>query len=92
VNPTTGLVFEVTPVFQPGIEYWARGQIAPSGLTDQDRNNTAVHHFLGPTLHFNFGRLWWSTGAYFNLNDTSTPVPGDVYGPVWFRTVLGLSL
>lgn len=92
VNPTTGITYEVTPAFQPGIEYWARGQLAPSGTTDQERNNTAVHHFVGPTMHFNFGRFWFSLGAYVNLNDRSTPMPGDAYGPLWFRSVIGLEL
>ncbi len=92
VNPTTGFTYEVTPTFQPGIEYWARGQIAPSGTTDQERNNTAAHHFVGPTIHLNFGRFWWSVGAYVHLNDQSTPSPGDTYGPVWFRSVIGLEL
>jgi hypothetical protein len=92
VNPTTGFVYEVTPTFQPGVEYWARGQLAPSGTTDQDRNNSAVHHFVGPTIHLNFGRFWWSVGAYLHLNDQNTPSPGDSYGPVWFRSVIGLEL
>jgi hypothetical protein len=92
INPTGGFVFELTPTFQPGIEFWARGQIEPSGNTDQDRNNTRVHYFTGPTVHLNFGKLWWSLGAYAHLNDTSTPNPGDAYGPVWVRSVLGLEL
>ena len=92
VNPTGGVVYEVTPTFQPGIEYWSRGQLAPSGSTDQERGNTAVHHFVGPTMHLNFGRLWWTLGAYVNLNTTSTPAPGDAYGPLWVRSVIGLDL
>jgi hypothetical protein len=92
VNPTTGLTYEVTPTFQPGVEFWARGQIAPSGATDQERNNSRVHSFVGPTVHFNFGKLWWSSGLYVHLNDTGTPNPGDAYGPLWFRSVIGLEL
>jgi hypothetical protein len=92
VNPTTGLTFQVTPTFHPGIEFWARGQVAPSGDTEQARDNTRVHCFVGPVVHLNFGRLWWSAGFYANLNSTSTPNPGDAYGPVWFRSVLGMDL
>jgi hypothetical protein len=93
INPTAGFVYEVTPTFQPGLEYWGRGQLAPSGDNPQDRGNTAVHHFLGPTVHLNFGRLWWSAGLYAHLNNaTRTPEVGDAYGPVWFRSVLGLEL
>lgn len=92
VNPTAGLSVEVTPTFQPGLEYWARGQLAASGDTPQDRENSRVHHFLGPTVHLNFGRLWWTGGLYANLNSSHTPEPGDDYGPVWFRSVLGIDL
>ena len=56
INPTAGFAYEVTPVFQPGIEYWARGQIVPTGDL-QERTNTAVHHFVGPTSHLNYGKL-----------------------------------
>ena len=92
INPTAGASVEVTPTFHPGLEYWARGQLAASGETEQDRQNSRVHHFLGPTTHLNFGRLWWTAGLYFHLNSLSTPNPGDAYGPVWFRSVIGLDL
>jgi hypothetical protein len=51
-----------------------------------------VHYFLGPTAHFNFGKLWLSLGIYAHLNGTDTPAPGDAYGPLWFRSVIGLEL
>jgi len=92
INPTAGASFEVTPSFHPGLEYWARGQLSASGETAQERENSRVHHFLGPTSHLNFGRLWWTAGLYFNLNSSSRPNEGDAYGPVWFRSVLGLDL
>ena len=92
VNPTTGVSFEVTPTFHPGIEYWARGQLSASGETEQERENSRVHHFVGPAIHLEFGRLWWSGAVYANLNSMRTPKPGDAYGPVWFRSVLGLNL
>jgi hypothetical protein len=92
VNPTTGLTYRFTNEFHLGAEYWARGQLAPSGATDQQRKNTAVHHFVGPTVHVEFGKLWWSLGLYAHLNDTDKPSPGDAYGPFWVRSVLGLEL
>jgi hypothetical protein len=91
INPTTGFTYELTPAFHPGIEYWARGQLETEG-TPQERANARVHHFVGPAIHFELGRLWWSGGLYLNLNSTKIPQPGDAYGPVWFRSVLGLDL
>lgn len=92
VNPTTGVVYEVTPSFQPGIEYFARGQLAPSGETPEERESSRVHHFVGPSAHVNLGRFWWSAGLYAHLGDMGTPKPGTAYGPFWFRSVIGLEL
>lgn len=51
-----------------------------------------MHHFVGPTLHFDWGKVWWSLGVYANCNDITTPQVGESYGPVWVRTLLGLNL
>ncbi|MDP9002277.1 MAG: hypothetical protein M3O46_19470 [Myxococcota bacterium] len=91
VNPTTGLTYEVTSMFQPGAEYWARGELGTVG-DSVDIANNRVHHFLGPTVHVDFGKLWWSAGVYVDLNNTQDPQPNEIYGPVWVRTVVGLSL
>jgi hypothetical protein len=92
VNPTTGVVLQVTPAFHPGIEFWARGQLRPRGDTAQEHRNQSMHYFVGPTTHINFGRLWWSAGLYLHANRLEAPRSGDAYGPIWFRTVLGLEL
>ncbi len=105
INPTLGATYQLGTRVQLGGEYWARGKIA--GRSDPDtigldsaaaeearvaKRNDQVHHFLGPTLHFNFGRAWFSMGVYAHLNDSNKPQPGEAYGPVWMRTVLGLDL
>jgi hypothetical protein len=100
LNPTAGLTYEITPMFQPGIEYWMRaefpdGNAVPKGFS---AFNLGPNHYLGPTMLLNFGKLWWSSGVYLRLNDlkrspTVDPsVPADAYGVVWVRTVIGLSL
>lgn len=91
-NPTTGVTYEVSPTVQPGIEYWGRGTFFAREPTPIDTTNHQFHHFLGPTLHFNWGKAWWSLGVYANLTDVSAPEPGYAYGPVWVRTLLGLNL
>jgi hypothetical protein len=101
IDPTTGVTLQVTPTFHPGIEFWARGQIEPSAGPlcagaavgcDQQHENTRVHYYLGPTAHLNFGRFWWSAGLYAHLNGPETPSVGAAYGPIWFRSVLGMDL
>jgi hypothetical protein len=86
LNPTTGLEVQATPVVHPGVEYWARGEIGTADV------NEKIHHFLGPTIHLNFGKLWWSFGLYADLTQFNKPLPGEIYGPVWARSVIGLAL
>jgi hypothetical protein len=51
------------------------------------------NHYVGPTMLFDFGRLWWSTGAYLRVNDVgATPEVGDGFGSVYFRTIIGIGL
>jgi hypothetical protein len=95
VNPSTGFTYELSPKVQVGFEYWARGK--PFKKQDGqasfvDRRNDQVHHFLGPTAHFNLGRMWLTLGLYAHLNDADKPQPGEIYGPLWFRSVIGIDL
>jgi hypothetical protein len=92
INPTTGFTYEVAPSFQPGVEYWARGELGTQGDTPLEQTNNAVHHFVGPTLHFDWGKVWWSLGVYADCNNMRNPQPGEIYGPVWARTLLGFTL
>lgn len=92
LNPTTGITYEVAPSFQPGIEYWARGIFGAVEDTPVDAINDRLHSFLGPTVHFDWGKVWWSLGVYADLNDMNKPQLGEIYGPVWVRTLLGITL
>jgi hypothetical protein len=92
LNPTTGITYQITPGFQPGVEYWARGEIGTVGTTTVEIDNNRIHHFVGPTVHLDFGRLWWSAGIYLDVDALNNPQPGAIYGPCWGRTVLGLGL
>lgn len=92
INPTMGITYEVAPWFQPGIEDWARGTFGGSRPSQIDVDNARVHDFVGPTVHFDWGKLWFSMGAYVNCNDVNKPELGAAYGPIWIRTLLGITL
>jgi hypothetical protein len=92
LDPTTGITYEVAPSFQPGIEYWARGVFGAVEATPVDAINDRLHNFLGPTVHFDWGKVWWSLGVYADLNNVNKPQLGEVYGPLWARTLLGITL
>jgi hypothetical protein len=90
-NPTLGATYQVTPVVHLGVEGWMRGEW-PYGNPGRSFA-LGPHEFVGPTFMFNFGRLWWSTGAYLRADDIShTMTPLDNYGPVWVRTIIGFGL
>lgn len=90
LNPAAGVVWEKSFTIQPGIEYWMHAEIEHGDFS------LGPDHFLGPTAILQFGKVWWSTGAYVHLNRVHTPVPvagaeGDPFGPVWVRTIVGIS-
>jgi len=91
LNPTAGAVFEITPSVPPGIEYWMRAEYPDGSLPRVF--NLGPHHFLGPTLLLQFGKLWWSNGVYVRLNGYGRPVAvGDNFGNIWLRSVIGIGL
>lgn len=94
VNPTAGFSVEIIPQLHLGVEYWARGMLVPIGNTDQERNDNAVHHFVGPSVHANFGRFWFTVAGYLQVSDLDKPPAGDAnaYGPFWLRSMIGLEL
>jgi hypothetical protein len=91
LNPTAGAVLEVSPTVQPGFEYWMRAEY---GDEETARTfNMGPHHFIGPTLLLQFGKLWWSTGAYARLDDMHRSAAiGDNLGRLWMRSVIGVGL
>jgi len=94
INPTLGATYQVLPWLHTGIESWLFAEFpavrpAPSPLNF----NLGPHVYVGPAVMFNWGKLWWSSGAYLRVTDVERPNnPGDLYGRLWVRTVVGLSL
>jgi hypothetical protein len=92
INPTTGFSFQATPSVHPGIEFWARGEPIPNADNALDKYNDGMHYFLGPALNLNFGQFWWSIAAYKHLNKLGAPNVGEEWGPLWFRTMIGVQI
>jgi hypothetical protein len=98
INPTLGMTYQVTPVFQPGVEGWMRAEYPDSN--PQPRTfNLGPQAYVGPTMMFDFGNLWWTTGAYLRVTDVGHPLfdggssrgVADAFGNVWIRMIIGLS-
>jgi hypothetical protein len=96
LNPTLGATYQVTPGFHPGIEGWMRGEWQDRATVvngvEQRAFSLGPHVYVGPTLSFNFGRVWFSAGGYFRVTDFNrTMQVGDGFGNVWVRTVIGVN-
>jgi len=93
IAPSAGLTYEVTPSFQPGFEWWMRGEYPLENAPSPRPFGLGPAHYVGPVALFQFGELWWSTGVYLRVNELShTMAPGEVFGPVWVRTMIGIGL
>jgi hypothetical protein len=93
INPTLGMTYQVTPAFHPGVESWLRAEY-PDPAPATRTFNLGPQVYVGPTTMLNFGKLWWSTGVYIRATDARHSLTSgvDAFGPVWVRTVIGLSL
>lgn len=92
LNPTLGATYEVTPTLHVGAEGWMRIEF-PNPAPPSRPYALGPAGYVGPALLLNFGKLWWSTGFYARVTDVDhTMQPGEPYGPIWIRTIIGLSL
>lgn len=75
----------------PGLESWLRAEYSDSALANRPFS-LGPTVYIGPTAMVNFGKLWWSVGEYFRVTDYGRVLqPGDTFGGLWIRTVIGLS-
>jgi hypothetical protein len=92
LNPTLGAAYEISPKVQPGIEGWMRVEF-PDSAPSPRPFNVGPHVYAGPTLLLNFGRIWWSNGIYLRCSNFGrSPAPGDSFGAVWARSIVGFDL
>ncbi len=90
LNPSGGATVQIKPWLHVGLEYWFNVELGGAGT---GTFNAAPHHFLGPSVMVQLKKLWFTVAPYVRLdNSRRTPQLGDLYGPVWVRTVLGIDL
>lgn len=90
-NPTLGATYQIAPWVHTGVESWMEAEVP----TEPEARSFGMgpHVYVGPTMMFNWGKLWWSNGFYFRVTNPTRPADvGDAYGRVWARTVIGISL
>ncbi len=92
LNPTLGATYEITPSVHVGAEGWVRVEF-PNPAPATRPYGLGPAGYVGPAVMFDFGKLWWSIGAYARVTDADHAMqPGEPYGPIWGRSVIGLSL
>jgi hypothetical protein len=94
LNPTLGVTYQITPAVHVGAEGWLRVEFPNPAINPRPWALGPVG-YLGPTVMFDFGKLWWSSGVYARVTegDSTAPAPlTEPFGVVWARTVIGLSL
>lgn len=89
--PSAGVTFEVTPSFQPGIEWWMRAEYPLEDAPANRPFGLGPQHYVGPALLLQMGPLWWTNGVYLRVSDFDhTLSPGETpYGKLWVRSVIG---
>ncbi len=93
VDPSAGATYEITPAFHVGIDSWMRAEY-PLGSASVTRVfGLGPQYYVGPAVMVSFGKLWWSVGAYLRVSDTAHELqPGELYGPLWIRSMIGYNL
>jgi hypothetical protein len=93
LNPTLGASYELSPSFHLGIDSFLRGEYPRNPPPPMRTFGLGPEYYVGPAMMTSFGKLWWAVGCYFRVTDTSHDLqPGEVYGPVWFRSMIGYNL
>ena len=93
IAPTLGATYEVTTRFHVGLEAFLRGEYPQHPKPPVRTFGLGPQAYLGPTVLYNFGKLWWSTGVYARITEASHDLqPGEPYGRLWIRSVIGYDL
>lgn len=92
LNPSAGITYEVSPKLHIGVDSFMRGEY-PDPKPATRVFGLGPEYYVGPAVMYNFGKIWWSVGGYARVSDTSHKVTdGELYGPVWFRTMIGYDI
>lgn len=93
LNPTLGATYEITPRFHLGIDSWLRGEYPTNPAPAKREFELGPEYYVGPAMMIAFDKVWWTVAAYARVTDTDHDLqPGEPFGKVWFRTMVGYDL
>jgi hypothetical protein len=91
LNPTLAAVYQATPAIHPGLEAWMRSEY-PDDAPATRGFVLGPHVYVGPTIMFDFGKLWVNTGVYLRATDLDRKQQdGEGFGHIWVRFMCGIS-
>lgn len=93
LNPSAGVSYEFATPYHVGLDGFVRAEY-PTNPAPADRTfGLGPHVYVGPAALIAWGKLWWSVGAYARLTGTGHDLePGEPYGRVWLRSIVGFDL
>jgi hypothetical protein len=92
LNPSAGASYEITPRYHVGLDGFLRAEYPQNPPADR-AFGLGPHVYLGPAVLLAFDKVWWSFGAYARLTAAGHDLdPGEPYGRVWLRSVVGFDL
>jgi hypothetical protein len=90
LNPSAGVTVEATRWLHVGAEYWLHWEF-PDTRPAVPAFNLQPQQYVGPAIMLALGRLWWTTSAYVRASSFGRALqPGDIFGAVWVRSVVGV--
>jgi hypothetical protein len=93
INPSLGVTCEITPRLHLGLDSWLRGEYPRNPAPTMRSFGLGPQAYLGPAAMVSFGKLWWAVGAYARVTDTGHELlPGEPYGPIYVRSMIGYDL
>lgn len=93
LNPSLGATYELTPSLHLGVDSWLRGEYPRNPRPAARTFGLGPQAYVGPAAMINFGKLWWAVGAYVRVTNFSHDLlPGEPYGPVYVRSMIGYDL
>ena len=93
LNPSLGATYEVTPSLHVGVDSWLRGEYPQNPAPSKRTFGLGPQAYVGPAVMANFGKLWWSVGAYVRATEPSHHLQiGEPYGPIYVRSMIGYDL